>query len=415
MKKYIVSSIVTLLCSTVLFAGVYQHDNTDVKLSLKVPGNKSEIYTLYPQKLSGSYFDYEWVSDKSIPIRVYHKLQEQKGGTLLNVQLVADCDVYFNYSQRLKTGFKHDDCLFYMPGFWYRRNLRSPKKAPSFHTSDSWMVREDRLSAPLTGIYDESRKFFVTVNRMDELSSDALTTHKEGEVILSGNTSIGFTGFENIDGIAALSFGFPYKEAPKSYIRKLTFTPKVEAFQLLKKGETLSLTWALRSRSVNDYSDFIRQTWEYCYDIYAPDSVDTPYSTDDMKRIISNYFTSSLVENSPLVYNSGVHLQVADCNSVGIAEVGFVGRVLLNAFNAWEYGWQTGQEELKSNSMKVFNSYLKNGFTNSGFFREFVDFDNKKEETVLSIRRQSEGLYAMLHFWNTKEQTEGNMLLGKKE
>ena len=44
-----------------------------------------------------------------------------------------------------------------MPGFWYRRNLRSPKKAPSFHTSDSWLVREDRLSAPLTGIFSEKK------------------------------------------------------------------------------------------------------------------------------------------------------------------------------------------------------------------------------------------------------------------
>ena len=29
--------------------------------------------------------------------------------------------------------------------------------------------------------------------------------------------------------IASLSFGFPYKEAPKTYIRKLTLAPSVEA------------------------------------------------------------------------------------------------------------------------------------------------------------------------------------------
>ena len=31
---------------------------------------------------------------------------------------------------------------------------------------------------------------------------DALATHKEGEIILSGKTSLGFTGFENQPGIA---------------------------------------------------------------------------------------------------------------------------------------------------------------------------------------------------------------------
>ena len=65
----------------------------------------------------------------------------------------------------------------------------------------------------------------MTVNRLDKFTTDALTTHKEGEVILSGKTSLGFTGFENQNGVAALSFGFPYEEAPRSYIRKLTLAP----------------------------------------------------------------------------------------------------------------------------------------------------------------------------------------------
>ena len=56
-----------------------------------------------------------------------------------------------------------------------------------------------------------------SVVRIDEFDSDALTTHKEGEVILSGKTSIGYTGFENKDGISALSFGYPYREAPVKY------------------------------------------------------------------------------------------------------------------------------------------------------------------------------------------------------
>ena len=41
-------------------------------------------------------------------------------------------DVYFNFGEQVMTGCHHDDCLFYMPGFWYRRNLRSPQEAPSF-------------------------------------------------------------------------------------------------------------------------------------------------------------------------------------------------------------------------------------------------------------------------------------------
>ena len=391
-------------CTAILFgtacmgAVKYVPENMKVELSLKVPGNNAVNYKLHPDKLENSYFDYEWRSDNKLPITVFHKVEERDSCMRLTVQRTAAQDVYFNYRQLLSTGYRHDNCQFYMPGFWYRRNLRSPKKAPSFHTSDSWLVREDRLSAPLTGIFSEKEKRFMTVNRLDDFSMDALATHKEGEIILSGKTSLGFTGFENQQGIAMLSFGFPYREAPKSYIRKLTLAPEVEAFQLMKKGESVLLTWEIMESGADDFSDFIQHTWEHCYDTYAPKPVENSYSIADMKQVLSCFFVNSLVDNQPLVYNSGIHLKVSDCERNGQAEVGFIGRVLLNAFNAWEYGWQSNREELKVNSTKIFDSYLKNGFTQAGFFKESVNFDKGYEEPIHSIRRQSEGVYAMFHF-----------------
>lgn len=391
-------------CTAILFgtacmgAVKYVPENMKVELSLKVPGNNAVNYKLHPDKLENSYFDYEWRSDNKLPITVFHKVEARDSCMRLTVQLTAAQDVYFNYRQLLSTGYRHDNCQFYMPGFWYRRNLRSPKKAPSFHTSDSWLVREDRLSAPLTGIFSEKEKRFMTVNRLDDFSMDALATHKEGEIILSGKTSLGFTGFENQQGIAMLSFGFPYREAPKSYIRKLTLAPEVEAFQLMKKGESVLLTWEIMESGADDFSDFIQHTWEHCYDTYAPKPVENSYSIADMKQVLSCFFVNSLVDNQPLVYNSGIHLKVSDCERNGQAEVGFIGRVLLNAFNAWEYGWQSNREELKVNSTKIFDSYLKNGFTQAGFFKESVNFDKGYEEPIHSIRRQSEGVYAMFHF-----------------
>lgn len=406
--KHIIENIIgctiLLFCTTSLWAVNYAPEKMQVSLAVKVPGNEAKSYLLHAHKLQNSYFNYEWASDEQLPVLVFHKIEEQEGQVCLMVQLTAMQDVYFNYSQHFLTGFKHNDCQFYLPGFWYRRNLRSPREAPSFHTSDSWLVREDRLSAPLTGIFCEKERKYVTINRLDDFQQEVLTTHKEGEIILSGETSLGFTGFENIDGISALSFGFPYQEAPKTYIRKLTLAPAVKTFQQLRKGQTLSLKWILRESSGDDFSDFIRQTWEYCYDTYKPQPVATPFSIADMKQTISEFFVSSLVEKHPLIYNSGIHLKIADCNSNGKAEVGFIGRVLLNSFNAWEYGWQQGREDLKANSLKVFDSYLKNGFTGAGFFRECVDFDKDFEDPVHSIRRQSEGIYAMLYFLDYEKE-----------
>ena len=376
----------------------YVPENISASISLKVPGNIAERYSLNLQQLKNDRSSYLLEASESIPVTITQRVADVNGKLRVNVCITALEDIYFNYSQQLSTGFRHDDCQFYMPGFWYRRNLRSPKDAPSFHSSDSWLVREDRLSAPLTGVYSEKEKHFVTVSRIDKFVDEALSTHREGEIILSGKTSLGFTGFENQDGITALSFGFPYREAPRSYIRKLTLAPAVEAFQFLKKGETVLLTWEIQENKADDYSDFIRHAWEYSYDTYEPKPVETSYSITDMKQVLSGFFVSSFVEGHPLVYNSGIHLMTENCQNNGQAEVGFIGRVLLNAFNAWEYGCQSDREDLKTNSMRVFDSYLKNGFTPVGFFKESVDFDKGYEDPVHSIRRQSEGIYAMLHF-----------------
>ena len=396
--KNLLLGIAVGACSVSAHAIDYVPERVSASISLKVPGNEAKRYPLTPQKVGTDGSLVLMNAAESIPVTVSQKVERSGDAVKLNVVITALDDIYFNYSQQVSTGFRHADCQFYLPGFWYRRNLRSPKEAPSFHTSDSWVVREDRLSTPLTGIYDQTGKRYMTVNRLDAFACDALTTHKEGEVILSGKTSVGFTGFENKEGVAALSFGFPYKEAPKTYIRKLTLAPPVEAYQRLGKGESVLLTWELAESEAADYSDFVRKVWEFCYDTYKPQPVETPYTVERMKETLSQYFISSLVTDKPLVYTSGVHLRTDDCASKPSAEVGFVGRVLLNAFNAWEYGWQQGRDDLKESAQKILDSYLQNGFTPAGFFREFVDFNREDKDPVLSIRRQSEGVYAMLHY-----------------
>ena len=215
---------------------------------------------------------------------------------------------------------------------------------------------------------------------------------------MSGKSSIGATGFVNEDGISSLSVSFPYWETPRSYIRKLTLASEVKAFYKLDKGESITLKWEVKNGKAEDYSTFVRNMWEYCYDTMAPQPVKTAYTVENMKNILSKYFVESYVGNHSLKYNSGVHLNIDDCCPNGISEIGFVGRVLLNAFNSLEYGEQMNRPELVSNGQRIFDSYLQNGFTTTGFFREFVNFDDNTEEQNLSIRRQSEGIFATLYY-----------------
>lgn len=399
MRRLIIKGIgiyIFIFCSLSVWAMNYSPDSLRVRMALKIPGNQAVIYQLYPVEITAG--EYEWRSDRSIPVKVVHRVTKENGGTVLIVELSASQPVFFHYDQEIASDFLHEDCQFYMPGFWYRRNLRSPHTAPSFHIADSWQVREDRLSAPLAGIYNDKTSRFLLINRLDDFMQDALSTHYQGEIILSGKTSLGFTGFQNQSGYAALSVGFPYRESPKSYVRKLTLAPETVAFQRLDKGDILQLRWNIREGEAADFSDFVRKVWEYSYDAYSPQPLENCPDIPAMKENLSKYFEQSIVTRSSLVFNSGVSLRTHDCLPNGQAEIGFVGRVLLNAYNALEYGNQCDRQILVQNAQTIFESYLSHGFTPGGFLKELVNFDRSSETDVFSIRRQSEGLYALFYY-----------------
>jgi hypothetical protein len=388
MRKRLYSLTLLFLCQWILPA-----TDTTGSIHIKSPGNPAVAYALQEQ-VNG-----ELTARQELPLVIRREVSETAFITRIKVTLTAKEKTYYNYEEIYPLpSVNHADCQFYMPGFWYRRNLRSPKEAPSFYTSDSWQVREDRLSTPLTGIYNEKNGDYYTVLRLEKSKDEALTPHTSGEVILSGKTSLGFTGFRNHSGNAALVFGFPYHEAPQTYIRKLTLIPPVQAFEKLEKGESRELLWEIRKGNAPDYSAFIADTWTYTFDSFAPQEVKTLYDEASAKKILSNFFTESYVDRYELNYFSGVHMRTDDCESSASIEIGFVGRVLLNAFNALEYGEETNQADLVKKANNIFDSYLAHGFTPTGFFREFVNYEREEEETIFSIRRQSEGAFAILHY-----------------
>ena len=391
-----------MLSAGIVNIGAANYTPENVSVSLKVPGNDAQHYSLTLQKQQDGIYTCQ--SSEQLPLTITRQVVDKDGKQRINVVIKALDTVYFNYGEQIKTGYRHSDCQFYMPGFWYRQNLRSPEKAPSFHTSDSWLVREDRLSTPLTAAFNSSKGKSMSVIRIDKFDKEALATHKEGEVIVSGETSIGYTGFENIGGMTVLSYGFPYKEAPKTYIRKLTLAPSVEAFQLLRKGDSITLTWELSEIDAADFSECVQRTWEYCYDTNRPQPVNTPYTVDRMKDVLSNFFVESYVNTTPTHYYSGVELKTATCANTDVAEVGFVGRTLLNAFNALEYGSQQNRPELVNSANSIFDTYLTNGFSPAGFFNEVVHYNRDFKESNLSIRRQSEGVYAILNYLDYEKQ-----------
>jgi len=392
MKKKLYKSILFVICILSCNALYPVEGKLTSKIILKTPGNPSESYQLHES--GGGILK----ADKDLPLTIRKQKAEDDSVVKIIFTLEAKDLVYYSFENIFDTNLGHSDCQFYMPGFWYHRNLRSPKEAPSFHTSDSWQVRDDRLSTPLTGIYNEKSGDYYTVLRIDKFADECLAQHISGEVILSGKTSVGYTGFRNMGESSSLVFGFPFHEAPKTYIRKLTLIPQVQAFEKLEKGETRQLVWEIKKGKANSYSSFVAGVWNYSYDTFKPLKVETGYTAESAKNILSNFFKESYEDRYDLNYFSGVHMLTATCDNTAMTEVGFIGRVLLNAFNALEYGEENNRPDLVQKANAIFDSYLKHGFTSNGFFREFVDFKKGEETDIFSIRRQSEGTFAILNY-----------------
>jgi hypothetical protein len=387
-----------LICTLSAVSLQMMAKSIEATLLLKQPGNPSRQYTLTQQ---GN----QLVAPAQLPLTIAINEQQEGEDKVISIRIHATKQVYFNLGAMLPTSLKSDNCEFYLPGFWYHRNLRSPKEAPSFHTSKSWNFRDDRLSTPLTSVYDAQLRKGISVLRINNTSTECSPQLTEGEVILPGNTSVGFLGFDNESNEVKLCFGFPYIESPKRYIRKLTLAPSITTFQELEAGEERVLTWRIHQIEAENYGTFVSKMWQYSFDKMRPQPITPLYSADEMKGQLTNYFRSSYVDKFPLKYNSGITLETENCNPYTEVQLGFCGRVLLNAFNEIEYGETHHQTDLFNMGQDIINSWLQNGFTAQGWFIDWVNYsEGMPKEFVHSIRQQSEGIYAILHYLNYEKK-----------
>lgn len=387
-----------LICTLSAVSLQMMAKSIEATLLLKQPGNPSRQYTLTQQ---GN----QLIAPSQLPLTIAINEQQEGEDKVISIRIHATKQVYFNLGAMLPTNLKSDNCEFYLPGFWYHRNLRSPKEAPSFHTSKSWNFRDDRLSTPLTSVYDAQLHKGISVLRINNTSTECSPQLTEGEVILPGNTSVGFLGFDNETNEVKLCFGFPYIESPKRYIRKLTLAPSITTFQKLEAGEERVLTWRIHQIEAENYGMFVSKMWQYSFDKMRPQPITPLYSADEMKGQLTNYFRSSFVNKFPLKYNSGITLETENCNPYTEVQLGFCGRVLLNAFNEIEYGESHHQTDLFNMGQDIIKSWLQNGFTPQGWFIDWVNYsEGMPKEFVHSIRQQSEGIYAILHYLNYEKK-----------
>ena len=253
--------------------------------------------------------------------------------------------------------------------------------------------REYAADAGSANLVDASASGSKMSFRSSDFSTHALVRLASGE---------GDEGEEANDGDgekARLSFGYPYIETPRRYIRKLTLAEPISAFMKLDAGQSKTVRWKIGSVKADDYGMFVSQTWNYCFDELRPEPITPLYTPERVKAELTNYFREGFVDKYVLKFNSGHGLRIDDCLPVDHVQIGFCGRVLLNGFNALEYGEMHGEGDLARIGNSIFDSWLQHGFTAAGYFYDDFFISRglpKDDEVVHSIRQQSEAVYAVL-------------------
>ena len=129
MKKRLLSVVLLLFSCAMIDA---QEVQSEYKITLKSPGNPAESYTL-TEDASG-YLK----ASQALPIEIRQQKEEHGSATRITVTLRATDLVYYNFEEVCKLStMQHADCQFLMPGFWYHRNMRSPKEAE--HTANGYL------------------------------------------------------------------------------------------------------------------------------------------------------------------------------------------------------------------------------------------------------------------------------------
>ena len=76
---------------------------------------------------------------------------------------------------------------------------------------------------------------------------------------------------------------------------------------------------------------------------------------------------------------------------------------------------ETNDKKLENIARAVLDSYEQYGFAENGFIRELVDQENNIEKDLYTIRRQSEGIYAVLLYLNYEKKEAKSICYGSRK
>lgn len=114
-------------------------EDISASISLKVPGNDAKQYPLALQKMQDGM--YSCRASETLPLDIIRQVVDKDGKQRITVTLKALENVYFNYGEQIKTGYKHSDSSTCRASGIAATCVRRRKLLLSTHRTVGWCVR----------------------------------------------------------------------------------------------------------------------------------------------------------------------------------------------------------------------------------------------------------------------------------
>ncbi len=290
------------------------------------------------------------------------------------------------------------------PGLWYWGNRFTKASAPSKRMSNCWSFREDRLSIPVVSALTDSALIALFDTRLPE-KDESLAS-----VVSPDQMQIGSFSLCEDKKQRCIGYRRPYREMPESYVSKHTFSEPVICKMQLKKGEHLTLEITVCALRVDEkITEYDQLNWinRVAEKLYAHNPPDRTLTEQQIMEIMKQYYSQTFFTTKTGI--SGFVGKEMDTFSSDLGEkeceVGFIGRVLLNAAFCLEYGLEHKHQEYINYGVSIIDSFIL-AATESSWLREsYIGSEQRwKGQEQLFLRRQAEGALAVYQAYKVAER-----------
>ena len=323
---------------------------------------------------------------------------------------------------------------WFAPGLWYLENEYVPyysfgsKELLQEGILDYCYFREDRLSAPLFGLYDRDKHWSLVLLHSNPTGT-TVSADDEVTPLVDSRLDFGSFGLEFGEPLR-MGFWFPGSECDIAYPardwsysvidnkhlsaakissgrqnrygRDLTF-PGILRFHPFERGFTHDYELHLKAFNSDSYPDMLKRSWRFAWETLKPAVKTAPLERIEQASI---HLLGDLVREEKNATGIPFSIDIfSETVARPVFSIGFVGRNILSAYYLIRAGYDQGNPELIRKGEQIVDFWVNSAgpgnFHTRFNFYDGIWQDNGEEDGHLEVylRPLAEGYLACIRAW----------------